>query len=149
MVGVDFDAKAIEVHKRVYPRLDARLHQAEDSLQGIFPDGADVILAVEVVEHLYRPAKFLTEARDALRPGGHVLLTTPYRGYLKNLVVSLLGQWDHVFTVAWEEGHIKFFSEPTMRDMLEEVGFRDVVFGNAGRLPYLWKTLVVRASRGA
>jgi 2-polyprenyl-6-hydroxyphenyl methylase/3-demethylubiquinone-9 3-methyltransferase len=147
VVGIDFDPKAIEIHRCVYPRLDARLRGAEDALKGIFAEGADLVLAVEVVEHLYRPMRFLLEAREALRPGGHLLLTTPYHGYWKNLAVSVLGRWDHVFTVEWEEGHIKFFSEMTMRRMLASAGFDDVVFGNAGRVPYLWRTMVVRARR--
>jgi len=147
VIGLDFDAKAIEVHKRAYPDLDARVYDAETPLAAICPNGADVVLAVEVVEHLYRPARFLEGAREALRPNGHVVLTTPYHGYLKNLAVSVLGKWDHLFTVEWEEGHIKFFSEATMRRMLTAAGFDEIVFSNAGRLPYLWKTLVVRARR--
>jgi 2-polyprenyl-3-methyl-5-hydroxy-6-metoxy-1,4-benzoquinol methylase len=146
VTGVDFDAEAIEVHKRAYPLLDARLHDAQEPLAAICPS-ADMVLAVEVIEHIYRPARFLEAARGALRPGGHVLLTTPYHGYLKNLAVSLVGRWDHIFTVEWEEGHIKFFSESSMRRMLTAAGFDDIVFGNAGRLPYLWKTLVVRARK--
>jgi 2-polyprenyl-3-methyl-5-hydroxy-6-metoxy-1,4-benzoquinol methylase len=145
VVGVDFDPKAIEIHKRVYPDLDARVHQAEEALNGILDEPADVVLAVEVVEHLYRPMRFLEEARAALRPGGHLILSTPYHGYWKNLAISILGQWDHLFTVEWEEGHIKFFSETTMRRMLTRAGFDDIVFSNAGRLPYMWKTMVVRA----
>jgi 2-polyprenyl-6-hydroxyphenyl methylase/3-demethylubiquinone-9 3-methyltransferase len=145
VVGVDFDPKAIEIHKRVYPHLDVRLHHAEEPLKGILGEQADLVLAVEVVEHLYRPLRFLEEAREALRPGGHLVLTTPYHGYWKNLAIALLGQWDHLFTVEWEEGHIKFFSETTMRRMLTRAGFDDIVFANAGRVPYFWKTMVVRA----
>jgi len=31
---------------------------------------------------------------EVIQPGGHIILTTPYHGYLKNLLISLLGMWD-------------------------------------------------------
>ncbi len=37
----------------------------------------DVILITEVLEHLKDPLPFLAEVRRVLRPGGHIVLTTP------------------------------------------------------------------------
>jgi 2-polyprenyl-6-hydroxyphenyl methylase/3-demethylubiquinone-9 3-methyltransferase len=82
-----------------------------------------------------------------LKPGGVIILTTPYHGYLKNLALSLLNAWDKHFTVDWEGGHIKFFSPKTLSAMLKEAGFGEIEFRGAGRLPYLWKTGVYRAVR--
>ena len=147
VVGIDFDPKALDIHRRVYPSLQVFQHGAEDRFS-TFMAGADVVVASEVVEHLYSPKKFLQNVYETLRPGGHVILTTPFHGYLKNLAISLVGGWDHVFTAGWEEGHIKFFSNATMKQMLREVGFEDIAFRNAGRLPWLWKTLVAHARKG-
>ena len=42
------------------------------------PDhSADVIVCSEVIEHLLDPLPFIREWRRLLRPGGHVLVTTP------------------------------------------------------------------------
>ena len=146
VTGIDFDAQAIDIAKKAYPAIEFVRHEAEDR----FPDFArdlDLVTAFEVIEHLYSPQKFLRRVFETLKPGGHVILSTPYHGYWKNLATSILGRWDHVFTVDWEAGHIKFFSDRTMEAMLRQVGFTDVVFRNAGRVPYLWKTLLVRARR--
>ncbi len=146
VVGIDFDANALDIARRTHPHLTLFLHEAERSFSSYVPN-ADLVIAVEVIEHIYSPQKFLHNVYGALRPGGHVILSTPYHGYWKNLAVSVLGRWDHLFTVDWEGGHIKFFSKPTLAKMLEDAGFEDIVFHNAGRAPGLWKSLVVRARK--
>lgn len=105
-------------------------------------DGA---VSTEVVEHLYDPRDFVRRAFDALIPGGHLLLTTPYHGYLKNLALAVTGAMDTHFTALWDGGHIKFWSRRTLTSLLNEAGFRVVRFDGAGRLPYLWKSMVLTA----
>lgn len=38
---------------------------------------ADVVLMLEVIEHLWNPRLCLENVADTLRPGGHLILTTP------------------------------------------------------------------------
>lgn len=40
---------------------------------------ADAVMASEVIEHLDHPQRFLQEAARILRPGGTLVVTTPYR----------------------------------------------------------------------
>jgi hypothetical protein len=74
-------------------------------------------------------------------------LTTPYHGYLKNLLLAVTGKLDRHFTVLWDHGHIKFWSHKTMHEILTETGFTNIKFGGAGRIPWLWKSMVVRAEK--
>lgn len=146
ITGVDFDQEALDIAKKAYPHLDFVRHEAEDRFPD-FAQGIDMITAFEVIEHIYSPQKFLRNVFNTLKPGGYAIFSTPYHGYWKNMANSILGRWDRVFTVHWESGHIKFFSEDTLRKMLQETGFTNVTFNNAGHVPYLWKTLVVRAQK--
>ena len=103
----------------------------------------DLIIAVEVIEHVYDPRGLLRQAHALLRPKGRVLLTTPYHGYLKNVLVALTGKHDSHFNPLWDCGHIKFWSPNTLTTALRESGFGDVQFYGAGRVPYLWKSMVL------
>ena len=120
---------------------------AYDDLRRTFGRGFDVVTALEVIEHLYAPRLFLQRARELLAPGAPLILSTPYHGYLKNLALAATGKLDDHFTALWDGGHIKFFSPRTIRLILEECGYRIVRIRGVGRLPGLWKSMVVLAVR--
>lgn len=105
----------------------------------------DVVISTEVIEHLYDPRGFIAFARRILPSGGEFILSTPYHSYLKNVALAVTGKLDAHFTVLWDGGHIKFFSRRTLEQMLREQGFEVTGFAGAGRLPWLWKSMVVKA----
>ena len=79
------------------------------------------------------------------RRGGEIIISTPYHGYLKNLALALSGKLDAHFTALWDGGHIKFFSRNTLETLLVESGFEVTDFIGAGRWPYLWKSMLIKA----
>lgn len=107
----------------------------------------DVAIATEVVEHLVTPFNLPHFAKKLLRPGGHLIISTPYHGYLKNLVLAFTNKWDTHLNPFWDGGHIKFWSYRTLSRLLNESGFRVVRFIGAGRLPFLWKSMIVLAQK--
>lgn len=116
-----------------------------EDLAALFGSNWDVVIATEVIEHLYAPRDFVRQARKLLVPGGHVVLTTPYHGYWKNLLMAITGTLDAHFTALWDGGHIKFWSYRTLRTLLSEFNFSRFEFYGAGRLPWIWKSMVVVA----
>jgi hypothetical protein len=52
---------------------------------------------------------------------------------------------DFHFTALWEGGHIKFWSRKTITQLLEEFGFQVIGFHGCGRVPYLWKSMLIHA----
>jgi 2-polyprenyl-3-methyl-5-hydroxy-6-metoxy-1,4-benzoquinol methylase len=120
-----------------------------DDLVSKFGCNWDVVVATEVIEHLYAPRDFVQRARTLLRPGGTLILSTPYHGYLKNLVLAASGTLDRHFTALWDGGHIKFWSYHTLTTLLQEAQFHNFRFAGAGRLPWLWKSMVVACVRAA
>lgn len=105
----------------------------------------DLVISTEVIEHLYDPHGFVAFARTILANGGEFIVSTPYHGYLKNLALAITGKLDSHFGALWVGGHIKFFSRNTLEQMLREQGFEVTGFAGAGRLPYLWKSMLVKA----
>ena len=102
-------------------------------------------LDVEVVEHCVSPKTFAACAAGLLRPGGLLVLTTPYHGYLKNLAIALTGRWDSHHDPLWEGGHVKFFSPATITRLLAGAGFAVQSIERVGRVQVLAKSMVVTA----
>jgi 2-polyprenyl-3-methyl-5-hydroxy-6-metoxy-1,4-benzoquinol methylase len=147
VAGIDIAEDGIKIARETYPRLKFELRSAYDPLGDLLGAPADVVIASELIEHLYYPQRFLRNVLSALRPGGTVILTTPYHGYLKNIALSLFGQWDQHHHPEREGGHIKFFSEKSLGHLLTGNGFGHLVFRNAGRLPWFWKSMICRAQK--
>lgn len=105
----------------------------------------NTILSTEVIEHLYAPREYLDFCKRVLLTsgGGELILSTPYHGYLKNVVLALTGQMDRHFTALWDGGHIKFWSRKTLSGMLAEKGFSRIHFTGCGRMPYMWKSMIL------
>lgn len=102
----------------------------------------DIIISTEVIEHLYYPCELVRYARKCLKPSGQLIITTPYHGYWKNLILAASGKMDRHFTALWDGGHIKFFSVSTLATLLQSEGFADLKFSFAGRVPYFWKSML-------
>jgi 2-polyprenyl-3-methyl-5-hydroxy-6-metoxy-1,4-benzoquinol methylase len=102
-------------------------------------------ISTEVIAHLYAPRRLVEFARRMLVEGGDLIISAPYHGYLKNLALALSGKMDTHFTALWDGGIIKFFSRDTLEKLLHEQGFTVTEFAGAGRVPFLWKSMLVKA----
>ena len=144
VVRIDLSESGIALARSAYPKGRFEVISAEDSLLEVLQEEPfDLVVSTEVIEHLYSPRAYLKSCFEALRPGGRFICTTPYHGYLKNLAISVAGSWDRHADPLWDGGHIKFWSRKTLDRLFEEAGFIQREFRGAGRLPWLWMTMVV------
>lgn len=143
--GIDASKIRIKHGLERYDNIMLKEYSIYDNYRFAFDDvdGFDAIVSMEVVEHLYSPEEFISRANAALRPGGVIVLSTPYHGYIKNLVLAGTGKMDSHFTALWEGGHIKFWSKKTLGELLEKGGFKNIGFIGCGRFPFLWKSMVM------
>ena len=107
----------------------------------------DVVLSLEVIEHLYAPRELPRRAFEILRPGGTFILSTPYHGYWKNLAIALTNSWDNHWNPLWDHGHIKLWSARTLTKLLTELGFVAIRFKQAGRIPGFAKSIIAIAEK--
>ncbi|WP_295799487.1 class I SAM-dependent methyltransferase [Mucilaginibacter sp.] len=105
----------------------------------------DTIITTEVIEHLYNPQAFADFCKQQLKPGGELIVTTPYHGYLKNLTLSIFNKWDSHMDPLWLGGHIKLWSRKTLTKVLTNSGFTVIQFRGCGRFPYFWKSMIIKA----
>jgi 2-polyprenyl-6-hydroxyphenyl methylase/3-demethylubiquinone-9 3-methyltransferase len=146
VTGVDPSEKGIRLAQQAYPHLSLQLGSAYDDLAGKYGQ-FPVVLSLEVVEHVYDPRRFARCVRDLLEPGGLAIISTPYHGYFKNLVLALTNKMDNHFTALWDHGHIKFWSIKTLTVLLSEVNLRVERVDRVGRWAPLAKSMIVSARR--
>jgi len=146
VVGVDPSTSGIREGHRAYPDLQLFVGSAYDDLAARFGK-FQAVLSLEVVEHVYYPRKFAATLFSLVRPGGVAIVSTHYHGYLKNVGLALSGKLDGHFTALWDEGHIKFWSIPTLKKLLMEAGFSGISFQRIGRIPVFAKSMIAVARR--
>lgn len=81
-------------------------------------DEFDVIIAIEVIEHVLNPSDFISKANKLLRTGGQLYITTPnfnsyLRYYLKNQ-----------FDVIDYPTHLQYYTKSTLKKLLKNHNFK-------------------------
>lgn len=99
-------------------------------------DTFDRIVASEVLEHVTDDGQALTEVFRVLKPGGTLAATVP--SWLPEQICWALSAEYHAPFV--EGGHVRIFSEPTLRRRMREAGLapRGAHHAHALHSPYWW-----------
>lgn len=142
--GFDGSASGVALARKHYPgiqfsQLDLVVGHIPEHYRGQF----DAVVSVEVIEHLLLPRMLVQNAMQALKPGGLLILTTPYHGYWKNLAIALTNGFDAHWHPLRDYGHVKFFSRQTLTQLFEEYSFEQIRFQAVGRVPSLANSMIV------
>ncbi len=86
----------------------------------------DVVLLLDVLEHLARPDRFLPLVADRLGPHGTVWISLPNVARIEHRWNLLLGRFDYQDGSALSKGHLRFFTQKTARQLIAESGLRIV-----------------------
>jgi 2-polyprenyl-3-methyl-5-hydroxy-6-metoxy-1,4-benzoquinol methylase len=144
VIGVDVSSDGIAIARASFPGISYQLCSVyDDDLVDKIGGEVDCVISLEVVEHLFYPKNLFEQSYRTLRKEGVLIVSTPYHGYLKNLALSLTNGWDRHFGVEWDGGHIKFFSKKALAQMACNAGFKNPRFQGVGRLPGLWKSMIM------
>jgi 2-polyprenyl-6-hydroxyphenyl methylase/3-demethylubiquinone-9 3-methyltransferase len=146
VIGCEPSHQGVRAANRYFPELSIFQGSTDEDLTarfGQFP----VVLSVEVIEHVYDPHGFAKALYELVIDGGTAVISTPYHGYWKNLAISLANKWDQHHSPLWAHGHIKFWSEATLGQLLRETGFRSVRFSRCGRIRALAKSMIAVAAK--
>jgi 2-polyprenyl-6-hydroxyphenyl methylase/3-demethylubiquinone-9 3-methyltransferase len=147
--GSDYSPAGLGFARQSFPDIDFFLADAQSAYADFLSSRGpvDAVISTEVIEHLYDPHAFLRNCYSLLKPGGTLVITTPYHGYFKNILLAVSGKTEFHYDALRVHGHIKFFSRKTLQKALTDAGFTAIEFTGTGRLPYAWKSMALKAIR--
>lgn len=106
-------AHALSLHNVSFKNIDLRLLDKYKAELGLF----DQIICFETIEHILDDKKLLKDLVAILKPGGRLLLTTPYKNYRELLGDSISATEDG--------GHVrKGYLQEEMQALFEGVGLQ-------------------------
>ena len=141
VIAVDPSIEGINLAQTHYHNCQFAIGSAYEDLAGQYGQ-FDIVLSLEVVEHVFFPRRYAHTIAQLLPPGGTAIISTPYHGYIKNLALALLNKWDSHADPLWDYGHIKLWTRPKLVQLFQEAGLQETSFSRIGRIPQLAKSMV-------
>ena len=145
--GCDASQSGIEIATQNHPEGRFWLQDLAAALPSQHTGCYDAVVSTEVIEHLLLPRKLMTAALQALKPGGLLVVSTPFHGYWKNLALALSGKFDAHWHPLRDFGHIKFFSRSTLTELFAEFGIASPHFETVGRIPAFSRSMIVSGKK--
>ena len=109
-LGVDPNQGAVELAQQRFAAVEFRCGYAPDAVQDALPN-ADVVLLLDVLEHVREDAALLESIVDSINPGAHVLVTVPAD-------MTLWSPHDEVY------GHFRRYNIPTFKKIWQRLPVR-------------------------
>jgi ubiquinone/menaquinone biosynthesis C-methylase UbiE len=143
-VGLDVSGSALTAAAAKLPQVE--FHKIDDGGKLPLPaESVDFIFSSEVIEHIYDTDNAFSEIARVLRPGGRLLLTTPYHGIIKNLLTVIFAFDSHFDPTG---PHVRFFSKKSLFACLKRVKIEPLTHGYYGRLYPIPHSIYVLAQKG-
>ncbi|MBM3184079.1 MAG: class I SAM-dependent methyltransferase [Chlamydiae bacterium] len=131
VIGADIDQKALSITK---DRLNIETHWLDLNGEWPFPRAAfDVVVACEIMEHLFFPTIVLERIKSSLKPGGMFIGSVPNAFRLQNRWKFLQGkEFDN------DPTHVRFFSYDKLCKMLSTQFQKVEIFSMRGKILPFW-----------
>jgi SAM-dependent methyltransferase len=146
-VGVDLSPSGIAMAAKAYPDVAFSTDVTAEHIAAMGP--FDLGLCINVIAHCADPSTGPRKIFDNLKPGGTLILATPYYGYFKNVVLAMTGKLDDHLHNLWPGRYLHFFSIAMIKQLLGGIGYADIEVARVGRIPALAKVMVVSARKPA
>jgi SAM-dependent methyltransferase len=122
VVGVEINAEAAA--RAIDDGFDVRVGSVEDpALLADLPREFDVLLLMDVLEHLVDPWTALRGLRERLRPDGRALISLPNVACWTVRNALLRGRWEYTRDGLLDRTHLRFFTFDTARVLIRDSGF--------------------------
>jgi len=143
LYGVDVSLVALNIARKSFKNL--LFYKVQEG--GTIPlkdRTVDCILAIDVIEHVYDTEYMFNEFARILKPGGKILISTPYCGIIKNLIIALVG-FEKVYDPTGP--HIRYFTKNSLTKCLNDIGCKSLQWEYFGRVYPIYKGMFVIAEK--
>jgi 2-polyprenyl-6-hydroxyphenyl methylase/3-demethylubiquinone-9 3-methyltransferase len=127
VVGVDPSEKNIEAAKLHAEQADLTIDYRSSTAEQLCADGEkfDLVLAMEVVEHVANVTLFVRSCGDMVKPGGGMMIAATLNRTLKSFALAIVGaeyilRWLPPGTHQWD----KFVTPNELEIAMEQAGLR-------------------------
>jgi 2-polyprenyl-3-methyl-5-hydroxy-6-metoxy-1,4-benzoquinol methylase len=128
----DIDTSNIKAKVHRIIALDLNKKDIKESI----PDKYDVVVALEIIEHLQNPWKYLDDSIQLLKPGGIIILTTPnISNFISRLRFFMRGTLIAFEKPDLNHGHITPLSFVQLENLFDQYQLEIIEKGYAGTIP--------------
>ena len=130
-IGLDPSESAVQFCNSINPNAHSIFLPAAGDALPFRSESVDVVLFVEVIEHLDEPMKIISEIWRILKKGGLAFVTTPNYAFpsLWPPVEWLADQSRMVAKMGGGEQHVQKFSPHSLADLFQKAGFETLHLG--------------------
>lgn len=123
IVGVESNPQAAEHARQFLDEVICEPIESAPVRERLKGQLVDLVLLLDVLEHLYDPWRSLLRVRSWLAPGVRVLASVPNVRNLVTLDDLAAGRWDYEPNGVLDITHVRFFTKASLRTLFEETGF--------------------------
>jgi len=131
--GIEPFAVSAEKAARNLDRVFERRVVDASSFEGL--EGYDVVLFMNVLEHLENPWDVIRGVRKALKPGGRVKVVVPNVAHVSILRRLLAGRFDYTETGSMDRTHLRWFTLKSLGKTLGDAGYEEVSVEGVAMVP--------------
>ena len=135
--GIDFDPESVRIAST---RIDEALCLNVEKEELPFQRRFDCIICNDVLEHMYDPWSVLKKLALTLTPRGYIVVSIPNIRYFPVFKEYFLqSQWVYRENGVMDWTHIRFFTEKSVRHLVESSGFEILACEGINGERFPWK----------
>lgn len=119
VAGVDINQEELQAARK--NNVDfVKNGNVEDGIEALLADAGgpfDVILYLDVLEHLYNPWSVVADTKNCIVQGGCVISSIPNTQNIRVILPLLFGKWEYKDCGLLDKTHIRFFTKKTAQEM--------------------------------
>lgn len=133
--GIEVNPSRAAIAAESYEKVDVGVYESVEPAEPY-----DLILFLDVLEHVHDPVAAMTWAAAHLKDGGAVITLVPNAAHWTARLKIARGDWSYTESGLFDRDHIHFFDTRTVGDLGDKAGLKEVSREYyAGEFPKGWR----------